>query len=157
MNLITLVSLLALSAFPSATPSSWMYPESFHLELGSERSSIEKEFEARNWALEEGKGYEELVHEYDEGRTLSLSFLDDRLTSIRFELATFPPTSREAFDELRNELTLRYGDAKELGSERALAFSDGELSVHLVLLDRFDGDPGSAPVEVVVTRFFRRR
>lgn len=152
--MITLLLWVAGGVFPSATTSSWMSPAAFQLQLGDERAAVEARFRERGWRLEEGKAYGELVHEYDEGRTVSLTFADDLLVSARFELASFPPESRDAFKELRGRLARSYGEGRVLADD-LIVFSRGEVLVHLVLLDRLDGDTGAEiPIQLVVARYF---
>lgn len=153
--LLALVALV--SPFPSSTPASWMSPESFRLALGQEQTVVEECFEERGWELTEGKGYQELIHEYDNGRTVSLSFLEGRLSSARFELATFPPESTQAFDELKVLLAERFGQGRVLVEDKVLSFEGEHVAAHLVLLDRFEGTGGGVPVQIIVARYFLRR
>ena len=144
--------LIASNVFPSGSMTSWMEPAAFRLALGDSMESVQKRFEARGWELGEGRGIDQLVHHYDETRTVTLYFRDAELSSIRFELTAFVPDAKKAFEERETRLRELFGDPRSLG-EHGEEFSGADGTVHLVLVEAGDDAEG---VATLVVRYFVR-
>ncbi|MBW3563272.1 MAG: hypothetical protein KY459_00925 [Acidobacteria bacterium] len=147
---MTVLLLIAGTVFPSGTLTSWMEPAAFRLSLNDDRAEVEELFEARGWELVPGKGRGQLVHQYDDARTVTLGFSDERLTSIRFELSAFAPDALKAYEERRKRLEKLYGRASSLGSVGE-EFSTSDMRVHLIIVD---GGAESGGASTVVVRYF---
>jgi hypothetical protein len=113
---VTVLLLLLLGAFPSTSKTAWMNPASFHLRVGMSREAAVERLRADGWPAKPGKAGDDLLVEFDQGRTLTLAFRRGRVTSIRFELVAFAPEVRAAFAEKKKTLRSELGRAKERGS-----------------------------------------
>src|ERR671937_1207051 len=93
------LTLLLATAFPSSSKTSWMRPESFHLVVGMSRAETLKTLEDVGWKTKKGEDDDQLVIDYADDKAVTLQFHRGRLRSIRFELFTFLPDARTAFNE----------------------------------------------------------
>ncbi len=84
-----LLALLLSTAFPSTSRTSWMRPDAFHLTIGMPRADVMAALD--KWAPKPGKDADEVIVDYSDGKSLTLQFRKDRLSSVRFELFEFLP------------------------------------------------------------------
>ena len=153
-DMIALVALLLATEFPSNSKTSWMRPESFHLVVGMSRSDTVKTLEDVGWKMKKGDDDEHLSIDYADDKAVTLQFHRDRLRSIRFELFTFLPDARTAFNEEKAFLRESLGRPKRLKSKSVLLY-DGTLPNVMVVLS---ADPksqnGSQGLGILVVRYY---
>lgn len=104
-----------------------MDPASFHLKIGMTRGAATDRLRADGWKSKPGKAGDDLLVEFDEGRTLTLAFQGGKLTSIRFELIGFAPEVRAAFDEKKRDLKKAHGPAIERGTTLIYEKTDPQI------------------------------
>jgi hypothetical protein len=136
----TLLALL-LSVVP-APPSrtAWMNPEVFKLSIGMSRMQALGELKAAGFEAKPGKNKDEMFVDYSDEQTLTLHFRNARLASVRFELFTYLPDVRRAFDEAKADLLRRHGQPRKLSSKSIVVYDSEVPNVMLVL----SADPNSA-------------
>lgn len=151
MILATLL-LLSQGAFPSEARTTWMSPSAFHLELGMRRADVIEKLERSRWRLEPARN-DELVLEYDSGRTLTLAFRKNRLESIRFELVDFIPRIESAFEELKARMNQEMGPPSRV-YDSALLYDDRSPKIYVVASTRRDTSFGRQGLGFVAVRYF---
>ncbi len=140
MNLTLALALLAGTAFPSSSQTSWMSPESFRLAIGMTRAEAVKTLQQSGWGVKPGKKATELVIDYSDERSLTLDFRRDRLRSIRFELFSLIPVVRAAFAEQKTLLVKQFGDPPKASRSDTIVLYDDRLPNIMVVLS---ADPKS--------------
>lgn len=147
-----LFSLLLLTAdFPSNSLTSWMRPEAFHLRIGMGRGEAVRVLKAYN--PKPGKDKNEIVLDYTGEKALTLTFEEDRLHSIRFELFAFIPEARKAFDEEKTRLQEDRGVPRK--STRAILIYDEALpNVMVVLQDDTKTEQGKQGIGMLAVRYY---
>ena len=93
-----------------------MEPAAFHLKVGMSRGDAVERLRVGGLATKPGKRGDELFVEFDQGKTLTLSFRRGNVSSIRFELVAFPNEIREAFVEKKKALREQLGPPVERGT-----------------------------------------
>ena len=81
------LALLLATAFPSASKTSWMRPDSFHLAVGMRRDEVVKALADRGWKTKKGDDDNHLVIDYADDKAVTLQFRRKRLQSIRAVLS----------------------------------------------------------------------
>ncbi|MDX1582071.1 MAG: hypothetical protein R3338_00560 [Thermoanaerobaculia bacterium] len=146
--------LLLFTQFPSGSDTAWMEPAAFHLALGDAREEIENAFEARGWKLIEAEDDDEvLVHDYANGKSLTMEFRQDRLVSARFELVSFGAQLSRNWEDVTARLRERHGNPLVEESSIFITEAD-EMSVHAVLDDRPDSALGKQGAGRIIVRYF---
>src|SRR5512142_2922388 len=97
--MLPIIALLLATAFPSASRTSWMRPESFHLAIGMHRREVVRILEEGGWKAQKGDDANHLIVDYTPTASLTLEFRKERLRSIRFELFTILTQIGAAFEE----------------------------------------------------------
>jgi hypothetical protein len=146
-----LLAVLA-GVFPSTSKSSWMEPAAFRLTVGMTRAAAVERLHADGWKTKPGKAGNDLLVEFDEGRTLTLAFRGDRLVSIRFELIGFAPEVRRAFGEMRKTLSAQLGPPMERGT--TLIYDKSTPNVMAVLSTDPKTSFGKQGLGFFVVRYF---
>ena len=155
MTLLPTLTLLLLTAFPSSSMTSWMRPESFRLTIGMSRRDAIKTLEENGWKAKKGKDKNQLVVDYSEARAITLDFRSNRLQSLRFELVTFLPQIRSAFDEHRALLLKELGEPKKsIRSKSIVIYDDKTPNVMMVVSDDPKSTNGKNGVGLLVVRYF---
>jgi hypothetical protein len=152
--LATLLTFLLIS-FPSATKTAWMDPASFHLQLGMPQSQVVAQLKADGWSCSPGNEPHHLVVRYDDGRTITLVFREDKLDSARFELVGFIPGVREAFAELEKFLTEKRGEpGRRVRNPTLLSWEDKSPHIVVVLSTSRETSYGRQGLGLLVVRYF---
>lgn len=131
-----------------------MRPEAFHLELGMSRSDVESALNRSQWTLRPGKEPGQLLFDYDEGRTVTLTFEPEGLQSIRFELVDFIPALRGAFDELKAALEREHG-RPDRATEELVIYDRSDPDIYVVVSTRPDSSFGRQGLGFLAARYFR--
>ena len=153
MKLLALLLLLGSQAFPSQDQTSWMQPDAFRLTLDMKRSVATKMLEDSGWVTRPGKEPGHLIVDYDENRTITLSFANGRLESIRFELVDFIPRLQTAFEEQRRSLEERLGKPDRT-KEDILMYERTEPNVIVVKSTKSDSSFGKQGLGFLTVRYF---
>src|SRR5687768_2617896 len=124
---------LASTAF-SSSPTSWMDPQAFHLNLGMTKQRVVARLKNDGLTTEVGKEPHHLIVQYDEGKTITLAFRRNRLESARFELVGFIPTVMEAFAEQQQLLARKRGDpTRSIAKPTLLSWDDKRPHITIVM------------------------
>lgn len=150
----TLLALLLLTAFPSASRTSWMRPESFRLAVGMPRAEALQALE--KWNPKPGRDGNQIVVDYTEDKALTLEFQKDRLTSIRFELFVFLPEIRKAFEEERQHLASTRGKPPK-ATKSILIYDNALPNVMVVVTDDPKSEQGKKGIGVLAVRYYDPR
>lgn len=138
--MLTVIALLLATAFPSASRTAWMRPESFHLLVGMPRAEVVKTLENDHWKTKKGKSDDELVVDYEAEKAMTLEFRNDRLHAIRFELFAFLPEVKKAFEEEKSFLRRTLGKPKRNVRSKTIVLYDNVLPNVMVVVS---ADPKS--------------
>lgn len=143
-------------AFPSASNSAWMSPESFGFCIDMPRAEVEATIERGGWKSSPGKYPRVLIVQYSDTKTVTLQFVDDKLQSARFELVDFIPAVRSAFDErvAAIEMEAGYEGAKQKGDRAVLLFNKTSPNVMVVLSTVPNDDFGKQGLGFLAIRWF---
>jgi hypothetical protein len=148
------LALLLATAFPSTSRTSWMRPEAFHLTVGMTRTEAMTALE--KWAPKRGKDANEVVVDYSDERALTLGFTNERLSSIRFELFSFLPDTRQAFDEERARLAEVRGKPRK-ATKSILIYDNALPNVMVVVNDDPKSAQGKKGIGVLAVRYYDPR
>jgi len=151
------IALLMATAFPSASKTSWMRPESFHLAIGMQRQETVKLLEDRGWKMKQGDDDNHLVIDYDDDKAVTLEFNRDRLRSIRFELYVFLPDAKTAFNEEKAYLRESFGAPKKMKSKSVLLYDSMLPNVMVVVAADPKSENGRKGVGILVVRYYDPR
>ncbi len=147
--MIAVVALLFAAAFPSASRTSWMRPESFHLVVGMSRAEALKAV-----AIYKPKEQnDEASFDYNDSEGVTLQFHRDRLHAIRFEYFAFLDDARAAFEEERAWLQTTFGKPRK--TTPALVIYDDRLpNVIAVLSADPKSEQGKKGIGMLVVRYY---
>lgn len=149
-----LLLVLLATAFPSNSRTAWMRPESFRLTVGMPRAEVMEKL--GKWNPTAGKTKDELIVDYDEGKSITMDFRKDRLHSIRFELFDYLPAIRLAFDEEKRHLEKESG--KPPKATRSILIYDNALpNVMVVVSDDPNSEQGKKGLGVLAVRYYDPR
>jgi len=151
---LALLALLLVAPMPSASRTSWMRLESFRLTIGMTRDDAIRAVTL--WNPKKGRDANEVVVDYDGDKALTLTFRDDRLRSVRFELFAFLPQVRKAFEEERDYLRTARGAPRQ-SSKAVLIYNEALPNVIVVLTDDPKTDHGRKGIGVLAVRYFDPR
>ncbi|HEY6214042.1 MAG TPA: hypothetical protein VIW45_17230 [Vicinamibacterales bacterium] len=151
---MALVLALFLVAFPSASMTSWMRLESFHLTIGMSRDDVVKAIAP--WNPKYGRDKNEIVIDYAEDKALTLELRNDRLRSVRFELFVFLPQIRKAFDEEKAYLRASLG-APRRATKAVLVYDNALPNVMVVVTDDPKSENGKKGLGVLAVRYYDPR
>ncbi len=149
-----LAVLLFSTSFPSASLTSWMRPESFHLRIGMGRGEAVNALKA--WNPKPGKDANEIVVDYSGEKALTLQFNDNRLHSVRFELFAFLPEVRKAFTEEKARLKETRG-APRMSTKAVLIYDQALPNVMVVLADDTKSPQGKQGIGMLAVRYYDPR
>lgn len=153
--LLPIVLSLFLSAFPSNSTSSWMQPEAFHLRLNMPKGEVLKALKQRGWRVEKGKQVTQQVLQYDDRKTVTMMFINDRLHSMRFEMIDFFPAVQSGFKEQKATLSKSLGTpSAHFSTDKILVFDKRRPNVHVVLTTDPASDMGKQGIGMLVVRYF---
>jgi hypothetical protein len=152
--LAALLTLFLANPFPSASKTSWMRPESFHLTVGLKRAEALKRLADGGWATKPGKKKNELIVDYSDADSFTLQFRKDRLQAIRFEHFAFLQDSRTAFDEVKDYLRGAFGAPKKLKSKSIVLYDRVLPNVMVVLSADPKSENGQKGLGLLVVRYF---
>jgi len=150
-----LLSMLLLSGgtFPPRHETAWMRPDAFHLGIGMTRTKAESALRESHWTLRDGKKPGQLIVEYDEQRTVTLEFADERLVSIRFELVDFIPKIRAAF-AVQKEALIEGRGKPDRETEELLIYDQTMPEIYVVVSTRHDTSFGKQGLGFLAVRYF---
>lgn len=148
-----LVAIL-LTAFPSASQTSWMRLESFRLSIGMSRTEAMEAL--RIWNPKQGKDRNELVVDYSGEKAITLEFRNERLRSVRFELFVLLPKARAAFDEERAYLRESRGEPRKATSS-VLIYDNALPNLMVVVKDDPQSEQGRQGIGVLAVRYYDPR
>lgn len=158
LSLITILFVCFVAAastsFPSASLTSWMTPEAFHLRLGMKRAAAMESLSANGFKTTPGKASGHVVVEYGAERSVTLAFENDRLKSLRFELVSFAPKVKSAFNEQRDELLKSRGEPRKPSSPTVLLYDDQIPQIQVVLSIDPTTEYGKQGLGFLVVRYF---
>lgn len=144
-----------LTTFPSQSKTAWMEPSAFHLHLGMTRARVTAQLKTDGWTASPGNEPHHLVVRYDDGKTVTLVFRDDRLDSARFELVGFIPTVRSAYRELEELLEKKRGPpTRQVNNPTLLSWEDKAPNVVVVLSTSRETSYGRQGLGLLVVRYF---
>ena len=153
-----LALILALAtAFPSASKTAWMRPESFHLVINMPRDDAEKALRDGGWKTKKGADRDHLIVDYDTTRSLLLEFKEDRLKSVRFDLFDFIPDARKAFEEEQTYLRHSFGEPRKVLAKTVVIYDDRLPNVMVVLSDKPTTENGKSGLGFVTVRYYDPR
>ena len=154
MSIALTLALLLATTFPSNSPTGWMQPASFRLQLGmTEKAALER---ARTLGLEEAPSKEKGVKAfaYGDQRTVVMKFERGKLLSIRFELVDFLPGVRKAFEEQQKLLSARLGPPSQKVGETVVIYDKTRPNVFVVANIDPASDAGKQGLGMLVVRYF---
>jgi hypothetical protein len=151
--MIAVLALFFATAFPSNSRISWMRPESFHLRVGMTRAEAVKALESNGWKTRGGDTASQLLVDYTEGKSITLQFRGQRLSSIRFELFTILQDAPLAFEEERTFLRESLGRPRR-GSKKVVVYDQILPNVMAVLSADPKSDQAQKGVGMVVVRYY---
>ena len=154
MPLLLAALLLFTPPFPSASRTSWMRPESFHLSIGMTRTDAVRVLE--KWNPKKGKDVNELVVDYSDDKALTLEFRKDRLTSVRFELFAFLPEVPMAFAEEKTHLLEERGKPPK-STKSVLIYDNALPNVMVVMNADPKSEQGKQGIGVLAIRYYDPR
>jgi len=140
-------------SFPVGRQTDWMRPDAVHLELGMSRESAEAKLAESHWTLRDGKEPGQVMFDYDERRTVTMSFVADHLQSIRFELVDFIPAIGGAFSEIATRLEKDHGDP-DRKTDELLIYDASTPRIYVVASTRSDTSFGKQGLGFLAARYF---
>jgi hypothetical protein len=153
--MLFVATLLLGLAFPSASRTSWMRPESFRLVIGMTRADALTTVTGGGWHLTEDGDENHVLVEYDGNKALTLEFRRDRLSAIRFELFALIPEIHAAFAEERAFLKKKLGEPKRTIRSRSIVLYDSTLpNVMMVASTDPKTENGRKGIGLLVVRYF---
>ncbi|HVS30173.1 MAG TPA: hypothetical protein VMS98_01845 [Thermoanaerobaculia bacterium] len=129
-----LLTLLLATAFPSASKTSWMTPQSFRLTIGMARGAAVQTLMESGWTLKPGRNEDEVVIDYSAEKALTLEFSRERLRSVRFELFALLPEVQAAFFEQKTYLQKAHGEPKRNVRSKSIVLYDDRLPNIMVVV-----------------------
>ena len=145
---------LLLTAFPSSDKTSWMRLEAFRLTIGMTRDEVVSAIE--KWNPKYGKDKNEIVIDYSGDKALTLELKNDRLRSVRFELFSYLPEIRKAFDEEKAYLRSARGTPRK-STAAVLIYDDALPNVMAVLKDDPNSEQAKKGLGVLAVRYYDPR
>jgi hypothetical protein len=139
-TLLLTALLLAGTAFPSASKTSWMSPQSFQLTIGMPRQDAVLALQKSGWTTKDGRNENEVIVDYTGDKAMTLEFQRQRLHAIRFELFALLPEIRVAFEEQKSLLAKQHGEPKKTVRSPSIVVYDDRLPNIMVVLS---ADPKS--------------
>ncbi|HEX6159509.1 MAG TPA: hypothetical protein VF111_05035 [Thermoanaerobaculia bacterium] len=156
MNFLLTLLLLGQPNLPAAGQTTWMRPDAFRLFIGMQRVDALVALRESGFDVKDGGKPNESVVDYAGDKALTLEFQKDRLHSIRFELFTFLPQARKAFEEEARHLRKQRGGPKKETS--ALVIYDQALpNVMMVLSDDPKSENGKKGIALLAVRYYDPR
>lgn len=154
MHIVLSLILIAAGVFPATSKSAWMQPEAFRLTVGMERKTALDQM--KRLGLKETKSKEKgnISFIYDDQRTITLAFAEQRLQSIRFELVDFIPGVKSTFGECEKALTSKLGKARLRIDDKVLIYDENKPNVFVVASIDTATDVGKQGLGVLVVRYF---
>ncbi len=149
-----LLSLFLANPFPSASKTSWMRPESFHLSIGMTRADTMKKLSDAGWTTKPGKTAAFLVIDYTDADSITLEFRKDRLQAVRFEHFAFLQDARTTFDEEVSYLHETFGAPKKMKTKSVVVYDRILPNVMVVLSDDPKSENGQKGLGLVVVRYY---
>lgn len=153
--LALLLALTLSNATFSASPTSWMEPQAFRLNLGMSKARVLRQLKNDGWAATPGKEPNHLIVQYAEGKTITLAFHKNRLESARFEFVGFIPTVKEAFAEQEQMLAKRRGKpTRRMTKPVLITWEDTNPHIVLVLATARETSFGQQGLGFLTVRYF---
>jgi hypothetical protein len=152
--MLTILTFILATAFPSTSKTSWMRPESFHLTIGMSRSDAVKKIQEGGFKTQKGDHPDQLIVDYSGTQSLTLDFHKDRLRSIRFELFTIISQIGGAFEEEKSYLKKTFGEPKKISSKTILVYDSTLPNVMAVVSNDPKSETGKKGVGVLVVRYY---
>ena len=149
-----LAALLLSTTFPSSSLTSWMRPESFHLQIGMGRGEAVRALQA--WNPKPGKNANEIVVDYTGEKAMTLDFRENRLHSVRFELFAFLPEVRKAFTEEKDRLREVRGTPRK-STKNILIYDEALPNLMVVLADDAKSPQGKQGIGMLAVRYYDPR
>ena len=134
-----------------------MRPESFHLTVGMTRAEAMRALDANGWKPKSAAIANQVVVDYTNDKTLTLSFQSGRLHSIRFELFVLLHDAKSAFAEEAAYLRSAFGAPKKLTSRSIILYDNALPNVMAVLSNDPKTEQGQKGVGMVVVRYYDPR
>lgn len=153
-SMLTILSFILATAFPSTSKTTWMRPESFHLIVGMSRADAVARIEQGGWKTQKGDKPAQLIVDYTPTQSLTLEFEKDRLRSIRFELFTPIREIGKAFDEEKEYLRKQFGEPKAVAAKNTLIYDSMLPNVMAVLTADPKTEPGRKGLGLLVVRYY---
>lgn len=155
--MITILALFLATAFPSSDKTAWMRPNAFHLVIGMPRAEAMRALESNGWKAKKGDDADQVVVDYADDKTLTLSFHRDRLKSARFELFLILHDAKRVFAEETAYLRATFGEPKKLKSKSVIVYDNALPNVMAVLSADPNSEQGQKGVGMVVVRYYDPR
>jgi hypothetical protein len=152
--LFALLALFLANPFPSTSKTSWMRPESFHLQIGLSRAETLKRLGEGGWKTKAGKNGNELVVDYSDADSITLQFRKKRLKALRFEHFAFLQEARSAFDEEKAYLRDALGAPKKMKTKAIVLYDRVLPNVMVVLSADPKSENGKKGLGLLVVRYF---
>jgi hypothetical protein len=152
--LAALLTFFLANPFPSASKTSWMRPESFHLTIGLSRAETLKRLGDGGWKTKKGKKATELIVDYSDADSFTLQFRKERLQAVRFEHFAFLQDARSAFDEETAYLRDAFGAPKKMKTKSIVLYDHVLPNVMVVLSADPKSENGKKGLGLLVVRYF---
>ncbi|HUP47568.1 MAG TPA: hypothetical protein VNA04_02135 [Thermoanaerobaculia bacterium] len=153
--LLTALTLVLATAFPSSSKTSWMSPQAFRLSIGMSRAEAVGVLVDSGWRVKPGRNQDQVVVDYGDEKAMTLEFRRNRLHSARFELFAALPEIRAAFEEQKALLQKEHGQPKKSLRSRTVVLYDDRLpNIMMVLSDDPQSDYGKKGIGFLAVRYF---
>jgi hypothetical protein len=155
--MILAAAMVLASLIPTTSgKTSWMRPDSFHLIIGMKESEAVKALEGGGFKVKPGPEKNQLIMDYADDKSLTMSFKKGRLHAVSFELFTFVPQAQIAFDEHKSLLRERFGDPRKALPSIVL-YDDRLPNVMMVLSASPQSEHGRRGLGMLVVRYYDPR
>jgi hypothetical protein len=152
-----ILSILALLAsITPANKTTWMRPDLFHLVIGMPRAEAEKTLEMNGWKTKPGDDPNHVVVDYSDDKGVTLQFRKDRLSAVNFELFAFVPQAKQAFEEQRDILHEKFGNARR-STPSIILYDDRLPNVMVVLSADPKSEHGRRGLGMLAVRYYDPR
>lgn len=153
--MLMLCAVLGTVAPPNAKSLSWMQPAAFRLTVGMPEAEARKRLATDGRVLLPGRSPDEVVVEYQPGKTVTLQFSGRKLVSMRFELVDFLPSMKDYWREVKSNLQVRLGvpQVAPKGTD-VMIWTDRNPQVMAALSMKKDDQFGRQGLGFIVIRHF---
>jgi hypothetical protein len=155
--MILAAAMLLASVIPTTSgKTAWMRPDSFHLIVGMKQADAVKALEDSGFKVKPGPEKDQLIMDYADDKSLTMSFRKGRLHAVSFEFFTFVPQAQIAFDEHKSLLRERFGEPRR-ALPSIILYDDRLPNVMMVLSANPKSEHGRRGLGMLVVRYYDPR